>query len=55
MNVAEELHRTIDELSEEQQQELLETARELLREKTDTDEDNPEYQALLAKFLMKRY
>ena len=30
MSVAEELHKTIDELSEDQQQELLETARQLL-------------------------
>ena len=54
MSVAEELRKTIDELSEEQQQTLLETARQLL-EKSDSEEDNPEYQALLKELLMKRY
>lgn len=55
MSVAEELHKTIDELSEEQQQALLETARQLLREESAAEEDNPEYQALLKELLMKRY
>ena len=54
MSVAEELHKTIDELSEEQQQELLETARQLLKE-SEPEEENPEYQALLKELLMKRY
>lgn len=54
MSIAEELHKTIDELSEEQQQELLETARQLLEE-SEPEEDKPEYQALLKELLMKRY
>jgi len=55
MSIAEELHKTIDVLSEEQQQELLETARQLLEEKTKAEEDNPEYQALLKELLTERY
>ena len=55
MSIAEELHKTIDELSEEKQQELLETARELLSEEDDSEPNNPEYQALLNELLMKRY
>lgn len=39
MSIAEELHKTIDELSEEQQQGLLETARELLREESNEDQE----------------
>jgi predicted outer membrane protein len=54
MSIAEELHKTIDELSEEQQQELLQTARQLLEE-SEPEEDNPEYQALLKELLIKRY
>lgn len=54
MSVAEQLHKTIDELSAEQQQELLEVANQLLTEPI-TKEDNAEYQALLREFLMKRY
>ena len=54
MSVAEELHKIIDELSEEQQEELLETARQLLEE-SEPDKDNPEYQALLKELLIKRY
>lgn len=55
MSIAEELHKTIDVLSEEQQQELLETARQLLEEESTVEPDNPEYQALLKELLMKRY
>lgn len=56
MSIAEELHKTIDALSEEQQQELLETARQFLGEQsTPTAKDNPEYQALLKELLIKRY
>ncbi|GAB2576361.1 hypothetical protein [Spirosoma areae] len=54
MSIAEELHKTIDELSEEQQHELLQTARQLLTGHVD-EEENAEYQALLKEFLMKRY
>jgi len=55
MNVAEELHKTIDELSEEQQRELLKTARQFLQEQSAAEEDNPEYQVLLKELLIKRY
>ena len=55
MNIAEELHRTIDELSEEQQQELLKTARELLIKQVQATSDDPDYQALLKDLLLKRY
>ncbi len=54
MSVVEELHKIVDELSESQQQELLEVANQLLAEPA-TEEDNAEYQALLSEFLMKRY
>ena len=54
MSVAEQLHKTIDELSAEQQQKLLEVANQLLAEPA-TEEDNVEYQALLSEFLIKRY
>lgn len=57
MSVAEELRKTIDELSEEQQQELLETARQLLREDLESEEDNPELKANpeLDQELVRRY
>ena len=57
MSVAEELHKTIDELSEEQQQELLKTARQFLYAQTEliAEKDNPEYQTLLKELLLKRY
>ena len=54
MSVVEELHKIVDELSESQQQELLEVANQLLAGQH-TEEDNAEYQALLGEFLMKRY
>ncbi|MVM40893.1 hypothetical protein GO730_29695 [Spirosoma sp. HMF3257] len=54
MSVAEELHKTIDELSEEQQQELLEVANQLLAKST-VEENDPTYQALLKELLTKRY
>lgn len=56
MNVAEELHRTIDELSEEQQQ-LLKTARQFLQIQAEppVEKENPEYQTLLKELLTKRY
>ncbi|QDK82029.1 hypothetical protein EXU85_26850 [Spirosoma sp. KCTC 42546] len=55
MSVAEELHKTIDELSEEQQQELLETVRQFLQEQSVVKEDNSTYQTLLKELLTKRY
>ncbi|QMW00825.1 hypothetical protein [Spirosoma foliorum] len=55
MSVAEELHKTIDELSEEQQRELLVTVRQFLREQPVAEENNPEYQSLLKELLTKRY
>lgn len=54
MSVAEELHKTIDELSEEQQQELLEVANQLLAKST-VEEKDAEYDAILAEFILKRY
>ena len=54
MSVAEELHKTIDKLSEEQPQALLEVANQLLAQPA-TKEDNPEYQVSVKEFLMKRY
>lgn len=57
MSIAEELHKTIDELSEEQQQELLETARQLLDGEPEPEEDNPEFEtsAELDQELVRRY
>lgn len=55
MSVAEELHKTIDELSEEQQRELLATVRQFLREQPVAEESNQEYQSLLKELLTKRY
>lgn len=55
MSVAEELHKTIDELTEEQQQELLKTARQFLQPQSTVGEDNSEYQILLKELLIKRY
>lgn len=56
MSVAEELHKTIDELSEEQQQTLLKTVRQFLQIQTESSEkDNPEYYTLLKELLIKRY
>ncbi len=54
MSVAEKLHKTIDELSTEQQQELLDVVNRLVANQP-TEPDNAEYQALLAELLMKRY
>ncbi len=55
MSVVEELHKTIDELSEEQQQALLETVRQLLQEELITEEDKSQYQTVLKELLTKRY
>ncbi|MBD2701147.1 hypothetical protein IC229_10910 [Spirosoma sp. BT702] len=55
MSVAEELHKSIDELTEDQQQQLLETVRLFLQEQSETDSNSPDYQSLLSKLLLKRY
>ena len=55
MNTIEQLQKTIVEMTEEQQYKLLQTARQLLVEQTVEEPDNPEYQALLKEFLLKRY
>lgn len=57
MSVAEELHKTIDELSEKQQQELLETARQLLGEEPEPDNGRSEFEsnAELDQELVRRY
>ncbi len=56
MSISEELHKTIDELSEEQQQELLETARQLLDGESEPEED-PAFKANadLDQELTRRY
>ena len=57
MSVAEELHKTIDELSEEQQQELLETARQLLDGESELEKDNSDFETNteLNQELVRRY
>ncbi len=50
MSIAEELHKTIEELTEDRQQELLETARELLREQAEPEEDTGLNQELIQRY-----
>ncbi|AQG80809.1 hypothetical protein [Spirosoma montaniterrae] len=55
MSIAEELHKTIDELTADRQQELLETARELLRNQTEPEPENPKTDSELNQELIRRY
>ncbi|MBN8822153.1 MULTISPECIES: hypothetical protein [unclassified Spirosoma] len=55
MSIAEELHKAIDGLSEEQQRELLEVANQLLRQQDSPETDSSDYQALLNELLVKRF
>lgn len=57
MSVAEELRKTIDELSEEQQRALLEVANQLLQDQTVSENDSSEFEtdAELDQELLRRY
>lgn len=56
MSVAEELHKAIDELSEEQQQELLEVANQLLHKLTGHETDTAKSDDTeLNRELLRRY
>lgn len=57
MSVVEELHKLVDKLSEEQQQELLEVANQLLNRLADHEADAPELESIteLNKELLQRY
>lgn len=50
MSITEVLHKKIDEMSESQQQKLLETVQQILSEPDDSDEDQAQNEELIRRY-----